>query len=107
MRHYLLQASYTAEAWARLVKKPQNRQRVVQAAVEKLGGRVEGVWLAFGEQDVVVLCQMPDDVSAAAFAMAALAGGALKSIKTTPLLTTEEGLEAAKKAAQSGYQPPK
>ena len=104
---YMLQASYTPQAWATLVKKPQNRAEVVRNAVEKLGGTLEGCWLAFGEHDVVIICKMPDAVSAATFAIAAAAGGALKSTRTTPLLTIEEGLEAIKQAGKSGYRPPK
>ena len=48
---------------------------------------------------------MPDNVSAAAFAVAVAAGGACKNVKTTPLLSIAEGIEAMKKAGQSGYQP--
>ena len=107
MAYYMLQASYTPEAWAKLVKKPQNRLEVVRSAIEKLGGSVEGSWLSFGEHDVVLICKMPDAVSAAAFSISAAAGGALKSAKTTPLLTFEEGQEAMKQAAKSGYRPPK
>ena len=44
--------------------------------------------------------------SAAALAIAAAAGGACKSIKTTPLLDATEGLEAMKLAAGSGYRAP-
>jgi hypothetical protein len=50
---------------------------------------------------------MPDNVSAAAFSLAASAGGGVRAIKTTPLLSTEEGVEAMKKAATAGYKPPK
>jgi hypothetical protein len=50
---------------------------------------------------------MPDNVSAAAFSVAASAGGAIKAIKTTPLLSLEDGVEAMKKAATAGYKPPK
>jgi hypothetical protein len=32
-------------------------------------------------------------------------GGACKSVKTTPLLTIAEGIEAMKKAAECGYRP--
>lgn len=46
--------------------------------VEKLDGEIEGGWLAFGEYDVVLICQMPNNVSAAAFSMAGAAGGAAK-----------------------------
>jgi hypothetical protein len=49
---------------------------------------------------------MPGNVEAAAFSLAAAAGGAVRSIKTTPLLTTAEGTDAMKKAAKSGYKAP-
>jgi len=38
--------------------------------------------------------------------MAVAAGGACKAFRTTPLLTTSEGLDAMKKAAGIGYAPP-
>ena len=107
MPYYLFQAAYTPEAWATLSKKPQDRRAVIQAAAEKLGGKLQGAWLTFGDYDVLCLCEMPDNASAAAFAIAASAGGALKASKTTPLLSFEEGLEAMKKAGKSGYRPPK
>jgi uncharacterized protein with GYD domain len=106
MGSYMLQASYTPEAWTRLVKKPQNRLDVIRSVVEKLGGTIEGSWLSFGEHDIVLICKLPNTISAAAFSIAASAGGALKSAKTTPLLSFEEGLEAMKQAGKSGYRPP-
>ena len=107
MPYYLFHGSYTAEAWADLVKKPQNRTEVVRSAIENLGGTLVGAWLSFGEDDVVAICSLPDNVSAAAFSLAVAAGGALKSSKTMPLMTFEEGVEAMKKAAKSSYRPPK
>jgi uncharacterized protein with GYD domain len=105
MPSYLVQVSYTSEAIAALVKNPQNRTDVVRKSVKKLGGKLIGSWLSFGDYDVVLIAEMPDNVSAAALAMAASAGGSLKSVKTTPLLTTEEATEAAAKAQTSGYTP--
>lgn len=106
MPYYLLQAAYTTDAWAAMVKNPQNRLEAVRPVVERLGGRVEGGWLAFGEYDAILICQMPDNVSAAAFSMAASAGGAVKAVKTTPLMTIEEGMQAMRKAAGAGFRPP-
>jgi uncharacterized protein with GYD domain len=105
MQHYLLQGSYTSEGWDALVKNPQNRYEAIRPAVEKLGGKIEHGWLAFGEHDIVSILQMPVNVSAAALAIAFAAGGALKTVKTTPLLTAEEGVEAMKKASTCGYRP--
>ena len=50
--------------------------------------------------------EMPSNTEAAAFAVAAAAGGSIKSIKTTPLMTIEEGISAMKKAGQLAYVPP-
>ncbi len=105
MQHYLLQASYTPEGWEALVKNPQNRFESIRPAVEKLGGKIEHGWLAFGEHDIVAILQMADNVGAAALAIAFAAGGALKSVKTTPLMSAEQGIEAMKKAATCGYRP--
>jgi uncharacterized protein with GYD domain len=105
MAHYLLQISYTPEAWSALVREPQDRAEVVRGPVEKLGGKVERIWLAFGEDDVVGILEMPDNVAAAAIAIAFAAGGACKNVKTTPLLSFKEGIEAMKRAGQSGYKP--
>jgi len=106
MPYYMLQAAYTPEAWKAMVKSPQNRLEAIRPVVEKLGGHIEGGWLAFGEYDVLVICQLPNNVSAAAFSMAGAAGGAVKAIKTTPLMSTEEAMEAMRKANGVGYQPP-
>src|SRR5579862_1513653 len=99
MPSYLVQAAYTSEAVASLIKNPQNRGEIVRKTIEKLGGKLIGSWLAFGDYDIVLIAELPDPVSAAAIALAAAAGGSLKAIKTTPLLTAEEGLAAAQKAA--------
>ena len=101
-----MQVAYTSEAWANMLKNPQDRVEVVSKAVQNLGGSVVGGWLTFGEYDTVVILQFPDDTTAAAFSMAVAAGGACKSVRTTPLLSVEEGIEAGKKAVKSGYTPP-
>ena len=104
MPHYLHQVSYTSEAWARLIANPQDRIEAVRAPIEKLGGRINTAFFAFGEHDAVVITEMPDNVSAAAIAIAFAAGGSIKNAKTTPLLTAAETVEALKKAGSSGYR---
>ncbi len=105
MPSYLLQASYTTEALAALVKNPQNRTEAIRKAVKSLGGKLIGSWMSFGDHDVVLIVDMPDNASAAAFAVAAASGGSLKSGKTTPLFSADEGVEILKKAGESAYKP--
>ena len=106
MASYLLQVGYTPEAWAQLIAHPHDRLEGVRPAIEKLGGKITQGWFAFGEYDLIAVVEMPGNVEAAAFSLAAAAGGAVRSIKTTPLLSTAEGLEALKKAGKSGYKSP-
>ena len=70
MPHYLHQIAYTSDSWKSLVAQPQNRVEVVRQAIEKLGGKVVAGFMAFGEYDVVVITEMPDQISAAAIAIA-------------------------------------
>ena len=106
MPHYLVQAAYTPEAWATLVKNPQDRIKAIAPAIERLGGKVQDGYLAFGEYDIVVICEFPDNVTAAAFSAAASAGGSVKAFKTTPLMNMADAVKAMKKAGASNYEPP-
>ena len=105
MGYYLLQISYTPEGWAALVKNPQNRFEKVRPAIEKVGGKLVQAFFAFGEYDIIAIGEFPNNSAAASIAIALAAGGALKSCKTTPLLTVEETMDALFKAQESGYQP--
>jgi uncharacterized protein with GYD domain len=106
MASYLLQVAYTPQAWAALVKHPQDRTQVLRPVLEKLGGRFETAYFAFGDYDIVAVLDLPSDIDAAAFSIAAVAGGAIKSIKTTPLMTIAEGISALEKAGRLGYVSP-
>ena len=106
MAYYMLQVAYSPESLAHQIKNPQNVAERTRAVVERLGGRLESTYYAFGEYDLIQIIEFPDNVSAASLAIAAAAGGALKAAKTTPLMTAEEGMEAFKKAAGANYQPP-
>jgi len=107
MSYFMIQASYTTQATASMIKNPQDRAAAVRPMIERMGGKLHGLWLAFGEFDVVVIAEMPDNVSAAAIAMAVGSSGAMSAYRTTPLLTVAEATDAMKKAAAVGYQAPK
>jgi len=60
----------------------------------------------FGDYDAIVLFEAPDDTTAAGFALAIAACGAVKSAKTTRLLSGQEWIESLRKAQGSQYRPP-
>ena len=106
MAKFLLQVKYNEKGWAAMVKNPQDRSAAVKPAIEKLGGKLDSLYLAFGKYDVIGIMDMPTNVAAAAFAMAVAAGAEVESLVTTPLMTTREGMDAMKKAGGSTYKPP-
>jgi uncharacterized protein with GYD domain len=105
MATYMLEVSYTSAALAALVQNPQDRGQVVSKAAKKLGGKLSGTWLAFGDSDVIVILDMPDNASMAALAIAIGAGGACTKLKTTALLSVSEAMSAMEKASTTGYKP--
>jgi uncharacterized protein with GYD domain len=104
MPKFLIHGNYVGEGIKGLLKEGGSSRR---AAVEKLatslGGTVESIYYAFGDTDVYVVVDMPDNVSMAAMALIAGASGAV-TVKTTVLMSPEEVDEATKKTPD--YRPP-
>jgi uncharacterized protein with GYD domain len=104
MPKYLFQAKYTADGIKGLEKdKATGRAAAVKTAVEALGGRLEGFYMAFGENDVVVLADLPDNASATAFSLTVSKSGLVRTT-TTPLLSVEDADRALEK--KISYQAP-
>ena len=107
MSLYMSQVSYTREAWAGLVKNPEDRRVAFSALLEKLGGRLLHTYFCFGEYDAIVIFEAPDEVTASSAMFAAITPGHLKATKTTVLFTVEEAVEAMGKAGAQVYAGPK
>jgi len=106
MPFYLTRFSYTPATLAKLIKNPEDRRDAAKQYIESVGGKLHGFWYAFGDHDGYNLWEAPDNVSMAATALAIGAGGALRSVQTTVLLTVEETLAALEKASAIQYRPP-
>ena len=104
MPKYLLQASYSAEGSKGLMKDGgTKRTNAARTLVESLGGKLESIYFAFGNTDVVAIVDLPDNASAAAASLTIAGSGALTG-KITVLLTPEEIDQAARKSPT--YTPP-
>ena len=108
MPAYLYQASYSGEAIKALVNNPQDRSGAARAAIEANGGTMIGAWMAFGEDDLIVIADLPDDGSMAGVALAIASTGAIVNGKTTKLLTLDQAVSGMKKtnAVLNAYKPP-
>ena len=104
MPRYMIRASLTSEGLkGTLAEGGTTRKAALEETISALGGTLESFFYAFGEDDVVGIAEMPDNVSAAAFSMTVAAAGVAVA-KTTVLLTPEEIDPVAAKAV--AYRPP-
>ena len=104
MPKYLFQASLSPEGVAGVLAEGGTARRATVAkAVETLGGTLESFYFAFGDADVVGVMDLPDNATAAAFAMEVSSSGRVE-VSTTVLLTPEEIDQASTK--KSGYRAP-
>jgi uncharacterized protein with GYD domain len=105
---FMCQIAYTPQSWAAQLKNPQNRVETVgPQACEAAGGKFVGGWYCFGDYDVVLVADMPDNESMSAVSLAFAAGGALKICKTTVLMSGAEAVSSMKKAqaVAKSYKP--
>lgn len=104
MPKYLLRASYSAEGSKGLLKDGgTKRLSAARTLVESLGGKLDTLYFAFGETDVVAIVDLPDNATAAAASLTIAGTGALAGTITV-LLTPEEIDQASKKSGT--YTPP-
>lgn len=104
MAKYLLEGHYNAEGSKGLAREGgTGRRAAIVKMLEGLGGKLESIYYAFGDVDVYVIVDLPDNVSAAAVAVAAGQSGSV-SVKTVVLVSPEDMDKACKKAVD--YRPP-
>jgi len=104
MAKYLAIVTYTAEGLKGLMAKGGTaRVEASRKLVASAGGTVESFYFALGADDAYIVCDLPDNATAAALAMQVAATGMVVNRWVT-LLTAEEVDRAA--AADLSYDPP-
>jgi uncharacterized protein with GYD domain len=98
MKKYLIKGTYNADGTKGLAQEGgTKRKQAVEKAMAAAGGKLESFYYAFGQDDVYIIAEMPDDISAIAVGLRVNSSGVVR-ISTTPLLTPEDIDEASKKS---------
>ena len=106
MPHYLIRGSYTAEGCQGLIAEGATvRLEEASSLIAALGGTLESMYYVWGTDDVIGVCEMPDNASAAAVSLTVSSTGAV-NVSLTPLITAEEIDAASGKAKDLAYRPP-
>jgi uncharacterized protein with GYD domain len=104
MPKYLIKASYTQQGVRGVIEKGGSaRREAIERMVSGMGGSLESFHFALGEDDAIVICDLPDAAAATAISLAVNSSGGATA-RTVPLLTPEEVDQAAKQSVD--YAPP-
>ncbi len=104
MPKYMVHASYTAEGAKGLLKEGgTSRRKATETLLASVGGKLEAFYFTFGDEDAVLIVDVPDQVAATAIGLAVNASGAVQT-RTTVLIAPEEVDEATKRHVH--FHPP-
>lgn len=100
MPKYLIHATYSAEGFTGVIKdKASGRKAAIEKALASVGAKLDAIYFTFGNHDVVLVVDAPDNVTVMSVGLSACSTG-LARTSTTPLLTVEEADQAIKKSVQ-------
>jgi uncharacterized protein with GYD domain len=105
---FITQGRYTREAIKGMVVKPEDRADAVARLLARVGGRLIGYYLTFGEYDFLVIADVPGETQIAAVLLAAGAGGGVTDLRTTVAMNAIEakGALAAASDLTASYRTP-
>lgn len=73
------------------------RRAAVQKIIEAAGGTLDAFYYAYGDDDAIILADLPDATTGLAISLTVNASGAVR-LSTQPLITPEEVDAASKKS---------
>jgi len=105
---YITQGRYTRDAVKGMLVKPEDRTEAVSRLMGKVGGKLIGYYLTFGEYDFMLIAEAPDNTQMAAALLAAGSGAGVTDLKTTVAMTSIEakGAFAAASDIAPGFRSP-
>lgn len=106
MTKYLIKETVSSLATDAVLKNLEDRTEILRPIFESLGGKLEQYYVAYNENTVYLIAELPDQESLSALIWTFQAGGGPTSIKATPIMTFKESLDVFKKAGTLGYTPP-
>ena len=104
MAKYMFRTNYTQSGLKGLIAEGgSGREAALRQTVESAGGTLEGFYYAFGDCDLYLIADLPDQAAATTLSLNIAAAGAL-TVQTTVLMSAADLDAAVKKTVQ--YRPP-
>ncbi len=108
MPKYVTFFSYTSEAWARMVERPDDRAEAARAAIEGVGGELLAFYWMLGHSDGFAIYSVPNEIAAASLGAAVAGTNQMARQETFQVLDMDEGKQALELAGAvtRSYRPP-
>jgi uncharacterized protein with GYD domain len=98
MKKYLIKGAYNSDGMKGLMSEGgTGRKNAIEKMLGAIGGKVDAFYYAFGDADVYLIVELPDDVTAAAVGLRVNAAGLVR-ISITILISPEDIDAAAGKS---------
>ncbi|HZA06845.1 MAG TPA: GYD domain-containing protein [Nitrososphaeraceae archaeon] len=94
MPQYILLINWTQQGISK-IKESSDRYNSFKASVEKAGGKVIGGYYTFGEYDVIIIIEAPNDEVVMSMILKVGSAGNVRT-KTLKAFTAEEGMNIIK-----------
>ena len=94
MSQYILLINWTGQGISKIKESP-DRYNSFKASLEKAGGKVIGAYYTFGEYDVVIIIEAPNDKVVMSLMLDVGSYGNVRT-KTLKAFTEEEGVKIIK-----------
>ena len=94
MSHYILLINWTDQGISR-IKESSERYNSFKASVEKAGGKLIGGYYTFGEYDVVIIIEAPNDEAVMSIMLKVGSAGNVRT-KTLKAFDADEGFKIIK-----------
>ena len=90
MKKYLIKGVYNSDGMKGLMQEGgTGRRNAIEKMLMPINGKIEAFYYAFGDADVYLIIELPDDISAAAVGLKVNAAGLVR-ISITPLISPED-----------------
>jgi uncharacterized protein with GYD domain len=87
-----------------LARQPEDRSEAVGELIESLSARLISFYYSFGNYDGLLISEAPEETAIASALVAAVSAGHINTIKTTTLLSAEDGIKVLRRAGEITYR---
>jgi uncharacterized protein with GYD domain len=107
MALFITQGRFTREYIKGGLAQPEDREAAISRICEQVGGKLLHLYFTLGQNDFLIISEMPDAQTASILSLVASGGGGIESATTTQAFTSAEAKTVFERAGiiAGSYKP--